>query len=233
MYSKSRYRSFFLFAVKCFVVSALWCQNSLRDDFNGVYYTPSLYMQKYDVQEGSPYVDVAFTPARINGRKSTNMVRFNAYEGTVEVLMADNKVIMLTDRKSFEIQLLDGSEKHYITTKYKDLKGNTKTSFLQKLHEGNGYTLFVKERKKYFKKTKAEGYAAAKPARFEKAASRFFLKLHKDDGLPFYLPSGKKKFLALFDSEQTAKIKAFLKQEKIDLDSQEGMLRVLNMVYGA
>lgn len=206
-------------------------QNALRDDLNGVYYDPTLYMQQYEVKDGSPYLDLAFQPAKIGDREKTYLVRFNAYKGNVEVWIKENQVIVLDSPTEEKIKLLDGSDKDYVILKYKDSKGEIKQGFLEVIMSSDSYTLYKKETINYFKKTKAEGYAPAKPARFEKGQVQYYLKSQSGKA-PIYLPSSKKKFLAVFGPKNASKAKALIKKERLSLSKEEDVIRILNVIYG-
>ncbi len=205
-------------------------QNALRDDLNGVFYDPSLFSQEYGVEDGSPYLNLEFQPAKIGNREKTYLVRFNGYKGNIEVWIKANQVIVLETPTEEEITLLDGSEKKYMVRKYKNPKGEVTQGFLEILASSDAYTLYKKEIIKYFKKTKAEGYAAAKPARFEKANAEFYLTPPKDQ-MPIYLPSGKKKFLAVFGPTTASKAKAIIKKERVNLSKEEDLIKILDGIY--
>ena len=212
-----------------FIFNAL-SQNALRDDLNGVYYDPTLYMQQYEVKDGSPYLDLAFQPAKIGNREKTYLVRFNAYKGNVEVWVKDNQVIIL-DTPGEQIKLLDGSMKEYVLHKYKDSKGNIKQGFLEVIVTSDYYTLYNKETIKYFKKTKAEGYAPAKPARFEKGQVQYYLKPFNSN-MPIHLPNNKKRFLAIFGLKNADKAKMLMKKERLNLNKEADIIQLLNGIYG-
>jgi len=207
-------------------------QISLRDNLNQVYYSPDMYMQTYGVQDGSPYLNTKFALAKINENKKTYLVRFNAYEGKVEVSIDANRVIELTPKETFQIKMLDGSERNYLTTKYRNPKGEVKNSFFEVIHKGEKYTLYAKERINYFKKTRAEAYKEAKPNRFEKGITYFYLGTKSGvDEVLTYLPNKTNKLSQVFSKKNSARIKALVKKEKLNLNSKEGLIQVLDLVY--
>jgi hypothetical protein len=213
-------------------VMGLHAQNALRDDLNGVYYDPTLYMQQYEIEDGSPYLEVEFQPAKIGDREKTYLVRFNAYKGNIEVWIKENQVIILNASGEERIQLLDGSKREYVITKYRNPENDKAEGFLQVIRSTEGYTLYKKEVIQYFKKKKAEGYAAAKPARFEKARPQFYLKPSGSDKMPIYLPSNKGKFLGVFGSKNAVKAKTLIKKERLRLNKEEDIIRILDTIYG-
>lgn len=226
------YKAFFFMALGLLSFKDLSGQNSLRDEFNQVFFSPNMYMQTYGVQDGSPYLNVEFVPARINEKEKTNLVRFNAYEGKVEVLIEANKAIELSQKEPFKIELLDGTNKKFITTKYRNPKGKVAHSFFQVLHEGEGYTLYFKERVNYFKESKAQGYKSAKPARFEEVRAHFYLGTKSGiDEVLTYLPSKSNKLAKVFSKKNGATIKSFVKKENSNLYSKEGLIQVLDVIY--
>ena len=130
------------------------------------------------------------------------------------------------------IKMLDGSNTEYEFTKFKNQDGKVKKSFLERLKSSTSYSLYKRETIKYFKKTKAEGYAPAKPARFEKVSPQFYLRPPGEKAMPIYLPGSKKKFLAVFGPKNAAKAKALIKKERLNLTKQEDITKVLDFIYG-
>ena len=214
-----------------FAVSSIFSQNALRDDLNGVYYDPTLYAQQYDVDDGSPYLDLNFKPAKIGNREKTFLIRLNGLKGTVEVWVKENQVIVLNATSGEEIKLLDGSERIYRMGSYKDAKGKTQKGYLEVLASKESYNLYKRESIAYFKKTKAEGYAPAKPARFERLKPVYYFKTATGT-LPLYIPSNKKKFLALFDTKTAAKARTIIKKERLSLTKEAHLARILDHIYG-
>lgn len=205
-------------------------QNALRDDLNGIFYDPNLFLKEYETEDGSPYLDIDFKPAKIGGREKTYLIRFNGYKGNVEVWIKENQVIVLDPSTEEKITLLDGSEKAYVVRKYKNPNGEIIQGFLEIIQSSDSYTLYKKEIVKYFKKTEAKAYAPAKPARFEKASAQFYLKPPKEE-IPVHLPNSKKRFLAVFGPKTSSQAKAMIKKERLDLNNEEDIVQILNAIY--
>ncbi len=218
---------FFLF------VQVMLPQNpmALHDDFRGVFYNPAMYVQRYEIEDGSPYLNLKFQPAKIGDRDKTYLVRFNAYEGSVEVWIQENKVIELNSPGEERIKMLDGSDKEYLLTTYESPKGGKEKGFLEELKVCEAYTLYKKETIKYFKKVKAEAYAKEKPARFEQSTPQFYIKLAGGDAPIRYLSNSKKKFLGAFDAQNATKAKTIIKKEKLSLTKSEDIIRILDSMY--
>ena len=205
-------------------------QNALRDDLNGVYYDPNLYIEEYETKDGSPYLNLDFTPAKIGNREKAYLVRLNAYMGTIEVWIKENQVIVLDNSRKEKVMLLDGSKREYVIGDFKSSKGEVIQGFLEIIECSDAYILYKRETIKYFKKTKAGAYAPAKPAQFEQANDQFYLKC-PDDQMPSYLSNNKKKFMAVFEPKAASKIKMLMKKEHLSLDKEEDMLQILDAMF--
>ena len=219
-----------LLTVFLFLSLVTSAQNALRDDLNGVYYDPTLYAQQYEVESGSPYLELDFRPAKIGNGSKTHMVRFNGYKDNVEVWVGEKQVIILDVSKTTPIKILDGSQQMFVLRKYRHPKKGVTTGFLEVVHDSVTYSLFKKKTVRYFKKTKAEGYSPAKPARFEKGQIQFYLKPPNVE-LPIYLPTNKKRFLSIFGPESAARARATLKKQRFNLTKEEDLKRLLNSIY--
>lgn len=129
-------------------------QEQLRTEFGNVYYPANMYKTKYDTPEGTPYLYEGFKPAKINDIQETQLVRFNAVEGNVEVVISDTKVVVLDNSKLYNISLLEDSGKVYSTLKYADARGNESYSFFELLDSTVYYKIYLKERKSFIKRLK-------------------------------------------------------------------------------
>ena len=219
-----------LFAVFCF---GEMCAQQLRnEEFGTVYYEPNLYKTKYNVPNGSPYLDEAFTAARINDRGETHFVRFDAVEGVVEVQITPDRVIALDNSIPYTISLLNGTDHIYETHEYINQKGDKVSTFLQVLHSTENYTLFVRENKKFFKEVKAQGYAAAEPAGFKKAQDQFYIRdKRKASGSVVPVPSKLKDFREFFEDD-AAGIKSFIKANKLSISDRQDLVAIFDYYFG-
>ena len=205
---------------------AVYCQQ-LRNDFGDVYYEPNFYKAKYDAPGGSPYLNDAFTPARIHGAEKTQLVRFNAVEGLVEVMVSEDKVVALDSSREYRIALLDGSNRVYETSRYLDSRGDAQASFFELLDSIGEIRLYLKERKKFFKKEKAQGYAGEKPARFETLPGEFYVTDFKEVSKTLLPLPGKSKTFGAFFGDNEAAVKKFIKEERLKLDDPDDLIKIL------
>ena len=205
-----------------------YAQSDYRNRLGDVYYDPYMYKQKYNDPDGSPYLNETFTQAKINDISETQLVRFNAYEGTVEVKLSANRVVVLKESEDYVISLNDGSGRIYETHGFRDSKGNLKNSFFEMVHRGEKYTLYLKENVKFFKAEKAEGYKAAKPASFKKLNDVFYITdLWDRTPVLVELPVRTKNFTGLFP-DQAQEVKKLIKSEKLQLDNKEDLVKLLD-----
>jgi len=206
-------------------------QEQLRTEFGNVYYPANMYKTKYDTPEGTPYLYEGFKPAKINDIQETQLVRFNAVEGNVEVVISDTKVVVLDNSKLYNISLLEDSGKVYSTLKYADARGNESYSFFELLDSTVYYKIYLKERKKFYKKVKAQGYADEEPARFKKIQSEFYItdSKNRSDRLVI-VPQNMKSFTA-FLQDDSKSIKKFIKENKLKIDNPDDLIKIFNFYF--
>jgi hypothetical protein len=200
----------------------------LRTQLGDVYYDINMYKGQYDGTIGSPYLNESFIPCQINEIRETQLVRFNAYNGTVEVKVSSTKTVLLSDSEIFVIVLKDGSGKTYHTGNFFNPKGNLVNSFFEVIHQSTDYRLFIKENIKYHKKVKAEGYKDAQPPSFKKAAASYFITdLWEKTPRLVMLPRKMSAFLELFPDQSKA-LKKFIREKRLKIDNAEDLVQIMN-----
>lgn len=221
----SKYFLFLLFTV--FIIGESAAQE-LRTQFGDVYYDVNMHRSQYNATIGTPYLKEAFTPCQINDIRETQLVRFNAYNGTVEVKISAAKVVLLDDAETYIIVLKDGSGKTYRTGKYFNHKGELENSFFELIHQSDSYQLFVKENIKYHKEVKAEGYKDAQPPSFKKAGASYFI-TDLWEKTPHFklLPNRLSVFLDLFP-DQSKSLKKYIRVNRLKLDNPDDLITVLD-----
>ncbi|MBT8302800.1 MAG: hypothetical protein KJO63_15860 [Maribacter sp.] len=211
--------------------TSLCSQQELRTIFGDVYYEPDRYKTQYDATDSTPYLNVDFTPAKINDINETKMVRFNAFDESVEVMVNAKKVVILQDSQAYTIKLLDGSKKVYETKKYGDEEDKVKTSFFELIARNTKYALFLKEKKKYVKAKKAQGYEASKPAMFKKRKDTYYITDFKEQSeLVIKIPSKVKTFVSFFPSH-AKQVKMFIKKYKLKIDEGEDLIKIFDFYF--
>ena len=89
-------------SVSCFTVFG----QELKNYFGEVYFVPGMYKRIYNSPEGSPYLSEEFVPDKINNISDTQLVRFDAVLGNVEVMITGSKVVALDNSKTYAISWL-------------------------------------------------------------------------------------------------------------------------------
>ncbi len=216
------------FLLILFSLSLSAYSQELRTQQGDVYYDVYMYKKKYNAPEGSPYLDENFTPCKIDDISETQLVRFNALEGKVEVKMSSRQVIELPASEPHVLVLKDGSGKVYETHSYTDTKGHVRYSFFERIKQTENYTLYKQERIKYIKEVKAGAYKEAEPAKFKMDSPVYFVtdRWRGSDDL-VALPSRQKALIELFPGEAKA-IKNLIKSEKLRLDNSQDLIRILD-----
>ncbi len=207
----------------------VFSQSELRDAVGNVYYDRNLYDQDYDYKEGSPYLYPEFVPARIDAIAKTQLIRFDAFQGRVELMADAGRNLVLPADRSFEIRLLDGSDRLFRTHSYTGPKGEEKNSFFEVLAETDQYVLYKREDVAFRKEKKAEGYSPYRPARFEATGPVFYLM--DQEGNLRELPTRNKDFIRFFEKED--QVREYLKANRPDLESAEDLRAFLRVYYQA
>ncbi|MCP4974881.1 MAG: hypothetical protein GY931_01850 [Maribacter sp.] len=215
-----------------FLVISLTIQGQeLRNRFGDVYYTADMHKTKYNAPESTPYLNEVFTPAKINNINETKMVRFDAFEDRVEIMVSENKVVILEDKQPYSIKLLDGSGKLYETKSYYDEKGNTKASFFEVLALNENYSVYLKEKMKFSKAKKAQGYEASKPAMFKKQKATHYITDFKGESDQLIKIPTKVKYFIEFFPGHSKSLKMFIKDNKLKIDKSQDLMKIFDFYF--
>jgi hypothetical protein len=176
------------------------------------------------VADGSPYIDENFAAARITQYKDKIFsARYNAYNNQMEVKIEDDKVIALDKNGDFEVIFI-ANDKIYRTVNYFTEENTSKKAFLVVLSDNAKYTLFKKERIKFYDKVEAaSSYEKAKPAKFQREDDVYYI---KKDGKTVYLPQKKKDFLKSFPKQEN-ELKSYLKKEKLNPKNEDELITIV------
>ncbi len=222
---------FFIWFIACKISLSLSAQQELRGQLGEVFYTPNAYLTEYNSLISSPYLNTEFIPAKINDIRETKLVRFDVVKDRVEVKINETKVTVLDDSLLYNIVLLDDSERIYQTRDYYDEKRNVNSSFFEVLYTDTTYGLYLKERKKFIKEVKAQGYQAGSKAEFKFIRSNFYVTdfVNNSDKL-LELPQSEKSFAKLFSSEAKSML-TYIKKNKLKIDNKEDLLKIFNFYF--
>lgn len=196
----------------------------------GILIDDGLDISKYTNIDGSPYINPEFIPAKINDIEKTQFIRFNVVDNSVEVQTKVDKIGILNLKNDCKIELLDGSNKRYRTAWY-DNEGKRTRSFFEVIIDGEGYSLYRQERKKYLEEQEAEAFKDKLPRRFVDQAPLFFVTdFNTDSSDLLELSKKKKKFIAIFGKKGKT-LEKYIKQERLDYKEKDDLVRIMNFVF--
>lgn len=174
--------------------------------------------------QGTPYINKEFMPVKITQiNDKIYSARYNAYNGEMEVLVDDNKIIALNNDEDFEI-LFTLEEKKYRTETYFSENKQVEKGFLVVIFENENYTLYKEERIKYYDKVKANSsYQEDKPARYELTSDNFYIKSNNEIN---YLPINKRAFLSFF-TDKEKKLRKYMKEQKLNPKNEKELIKLI------
>jgi len=177
--------------------------------------------------EGSPYIDENYSNILISQyNDKIYSGRYNAYNGDLEVKLAENNIIALDKNGNYEVKFTS-TNKIYRTENYTTENGNSKRGFLVVFSENENYTLYKEERIKYYEKVEAtSSYQQDKPAKFKKENDVFYIKLKNT--LTF-LPNKKRDLLKAFPKEAKA-LKSYIKKNKLNPNNEDELITIANYI---
>jgi len=175
--------------------------------------------------EGSPYINETFSQTRIAQYKDrVYSARYNAYNGEMEVMTNDSKVIALDNNGDFEITFTS-PKKIYRTISYVTDNNTSKRGFLVVLSDNDNNSLFKEEHIKYYEKVEAlSSYQQDKPAKFNRVDDSYYIKMNEK---VTFVPQKKKDFLKAFP-EHASKLKSHMKTNKLNPKNEDELVKIVN-----
>nr|WP_299337483.1 hypothetical protein [Allomuricauda sp.] len=199
-----------------------------QGNLNDITFFLTVNNPEYKDAEGSRYLFDEFVPAKISGISNSYPVRFDAVDDIIEFKENGEEIKGLTLNREYRIQLMDGSNRVFITRTYINDSGNLKKSFFEIVHDGDDFQLLKKERFKYLPAQPAKSsYEPAKPARFMKLQDQVYID-YPDDSLDYLIriPKKKKK-LKVFFGAQLKQVEAFAKKQNLEYDATEDFVKIM------
>lgn len=177
---------------------------------------------------GTPYYDVEFNSANIAPMDKVYFVRYNAALDDMEVIQSNDTLIMNKNNKNYIIKQNKGNITYKIL-EYDDSKDD-KLGYYVQLTEGTNVTLYRKDRKKFVEVKKAAygGNLGGTSAEFKEQKSEFYMELNAS-GNAIKISKSKKEFLSLFPGKEDA-IEKYIKQNKIKLNREDDLIKLINHV---
>lgn len=178
--------------------------------------------------EGSPYVNEEYLPVKVNGQDIIYSGRYNAYSDEMEIMtMESDSPIALDLRIDYTVTFVNNN-KTYKTVSHPNPKGKMVKGFLVHVHSTENFNLFKKENVKFQDKIPAKSsYQSEKPAKFIKDDDVYYLQFK--NGEVKMIPNKRKEIHEIF-RDKHSELKDFIKEEKIDSDDKDDLIKLINHV---
>ncbi|HNP32465.1 MAG TPA: hypothetical protein PKN96_04185 [Flavobacterium sp.] len=218
------------------IIIALFCsvfgfgQNNKVSNLDtyGIRLSETHYSSSYSSTQGSPYLNKAFLHAKVGDLIQNALMRYDAANDQFEFITATNDTLILNKTGALGDISFSIPKATYQLVNYTERDGKKTTGYLVKLYEKNNFTLYKRQKVKYYPATAAKSsYDTASPARFDPMRDTFFLK--RGEGEIIELPSGKKGILKLFP-EKKDDLEAFIKQNDLDLEKERDVIMLIDFL---
>lgn len=177
---------------------------------------------------GSPYTQKMFAQAKVGTVEQKNFMRYNVFNDEFEFISNQKDTLILDKIEDFGTIVFPETNKKFQLVTYTNSKNKLFYGYLQNLKENNGFAIFKKENIQFVEgKIAKTSMEVNMPAKFVKSGDTFFLK-NKDKGTSEF-PDNKKGLLKLFPEKKEA-IETFLKENKIDFDSENDLMKIIDFI---
>lgn len=177
---------------------------------------------------GSPYTQKMFAQAKVGTVEQKNFMRYNVFNDEFEFISAQKDTLILDKIEDFGTIVFPETNKKFQLVTYTNSKNKLFYGYLQNLKENNGFAIFKKENIQYVDgKIAKTSMEVNMPAKYVKMDDTFFLK-NKDKGTSEF-PENKKGLLKFFPDKKDA-IESFLKENKIDFDSESDLMKIIDFI---
>jgi hypothetical protein len=192
---------------------------------SGIRLSETNYHPTYSKTQGSPYLNKAFSHAKVGDVVQNALLRYNACYDEFEFINSKNDTLVLNNAAVFSTITITYPKAVYQYVNFTEKNGKFNTGYLVNLFEKNGFILYKRQKIKYYDAIPAKSsYDTSTQARFVPLKDTFFLK--KIEGEIFELPSNKKEFLKLYP-EKKPEIEIFIKQNDIDLEKEQDVIKLI------
>ena len=183
--------------------------------------------------EGSPYMSNTFEKGQLfYGDEAVGTVyfRYNAYNEEIEIKQTNLEEEPIRGlSKDKKIRLVSKGESMSFRT-FVDKSGNTKNGYMTILDEGE-YNLY-KHLRVTFKEAKRAENSLVKgaPAKFFQT-TEYYLEKPADKRID-YVDLNNKKIVQVVDGDKANELKAFLKENKVKIKTEEDLIKVVGFLNG-
>ncbi|MFV0304370.1 MAG: hypothetical protein ACK5IC_02665 [Moheibacter sp.] len=179
-----------------------------------------------DKVNGSPYIDDKYREAKVSGADNLVELRYNVYGDQMEYKVG-NLVYSMNKATHPEVNFQQLNKK-YIYTNYTDEKNTLASGYLLVKFGGETASLYQKESIIFVPRKEAtSSYEQSKSAEYKLQAPKYFFK-YKSDEIKQVI-TNKKKFVVLF-GEDEAKVKNYIKSEKINLSNELDLVKLFKLL---
>lgn len=177
---------------------------------------------------GSPYTQKMFAQAKVGSIDQKTFMRYNVFNDEFEFISNQKDTLILDKIEDFGTIVFPETNKKFQLVTYTNSKNKLFYGYLQNLKENNGFAIFKKENIQFVEgKIAKTSMEVNMPAKFVKNGDTFFLK-NKEKGTSEF-PENKKGLLKLFPDKKEA-IESFLKENKIDFDSESDLMKIIDFI---
>ena len=177
---------------------------------------------------GSKYFNKNFTIGKVyvgvEKQKEIIPVRYNAYQGFIEIQNGDEIQVLVQDPKiscSINGDL-------YVYTNYNTKKSNDTSGYLKVLYEGDAFTLYKQELVTFREAKPAKSSMTTSfPAKYVQYENFYFKATNSQSAIEI----NKKTFPKAFNNKQ-AEVKSYIKKNNIDMKSENDLLKLFTFYHG-
>lgn len=179
--------------------------------------------------EGSVYYNENFVQGQVyylDKLFDSYPMRYNAYSDEIEIRRTEGSALESV-YKSTSLTCKFGGE-DYVYSKYFDSKDEIKEGYLIRIYDGPKYILFEKKGKIYKEGRKAAtSMHPTYPPKFEDKHGYY---ISSNKKVPVHFKGSKKELGAIFEGEDNADIKSYIKKNKLKLTKEEDLIQLLKYV---
>ncbi len=182
--------------------------------------------------EGSPYMSNTFLPTTLfygQEKEGSLFYRYNAYNEEVEIKNdpSEESVKALSKDKKLKI-MVAGKPMSFKT--YIDKTGRTKNGYLTLLRDGK-FKLYKRLNTTFKEGTKSpNSFVKSVPPRFKQSAE-YYVEIEGGKSIDF-VELKNRKLLGLLETEQQNNLKAYLKDQKIKVNNEKDLTKVIDFLNG-
>ena len=179
--------------------------------------------------QGSPYTSDEFEPAQLfykNDKIGTIFYRHNALNEEIEIKESKNQqgIRGLNRDKNIIIQV-DGKPMRFMT--FIDKGGKTMNGYLTQLVDGENYDLYKRVHVKFTEGQKSpNSFVKSTPSRFSQF-TEYYVQKKGVDRVDELQQKNSKLYALAENPEQKQLLKAFLKDNRLDVDNEEDLVRLI------